>query len=272
MLNLEPALLWAALVAYVLAGCWAIILVVISNKKPQNSLLALLLLGLVLHTLAIAVRWERLGHGPFGTMYEILSSNIWSLMTAFILSYWKIPKIRPIAAIVLPVLFIMMGWLLLADSRDSTLPATYDTIWLYIHIGFGKVFLGATLIAVGLSVVILLRFNNPEIKRFTTLPGDKALDELAYRFMGLGLIFDTLMLVAGAIWAQDAWGRYWSWDPLETWSLITWLFLALALHIRPLLQPSPRVGAVMVIIVFIIAFLTFFGFPFISTSAHQGVV
>ncbi|MBF0379737.1 MAG: cytochrome c biogenesis protein CcsA [Magnetococcales bacterium] len=268
---MESALLWAALCVYVLAGSLAIIAVVM-GKKPERLILGLMLVGLILHTSAIGVRWNRLGHGPFGTMYEILSSNIWSLMLALVLSYWRIPKIRPIAATVIPILFIMMGWLLLADSRDSTLPATYDTIWLYIHIGFGKVFLGATLIAVGLSVVILLRYSKSEIQRFPSLPSDKALDELAYRFMGLGLIFDTLMLVAGAIWAQDAWGRYWSWDPLETWSLITWLFLALALHIRPLLQPSPRFGAVMVILVFIVAFITFFGFPFISTSAHQGVV
>ena len=80
------------------------------------------------------------------------------------------------------------------------------------------------------------------------------------------------MLIAGAIWAQDAWGRYWAWDPLETWSFITWLLLALALHVRVTFKPTPVRTAWMVMVVFVMAFLTFFGVPFISESTHKGAV
>ena len=108
--------------------------------------------------------------------------------------------------------------------------------------------------------------------RFLRLPADGRLDELAYRCMALGFIFETLMLIAGAIWAQDAWGRYWAWDPLETWAFVTWLTLAFALHARATSRLSPRAASWLVIAVFVIAFLTFFGVPFVSTSPHKGAV
>ncbi|MBF0181843.1 MAG: cytochrome c biogenesis protein CcsA [Magnetococcales bacterium] len=267
----EIRLLWLALSFYVAAGCLAI-LAVVFGRRPGGVMVALLACGSLLHAASLGVRWERLGHGPFGTQFEILSSNLWSLTLAFTLVCWRMPVIRSLAAPVTPMLFMMMAWMMLTHPGDAPLPATYDTVWLYIHIGFGKVFLGAAMVASGISGVILGRMRPWGERWFRPAPPDEALDELAYRCTALGLIFDTLMLVAGAIWAQKAWGRYWSWDPLETWSLITWLLMVLAVHIRPLFQPAPRLGALLSLLIFAAAFLTFFGVPFVSTAAHQGVV
>ncbi|MBI4936942.1 MAG: cytochrome c biogenesis protein CcsA [Nitrosomonadales bacterium] len=267
----EPLTLWVALVVYVLAGSLAIFGGVL-RTRPEKAVLALLVLGLLLHTASIALRWERLGHGPYITMFEILLSNIWSLLAIYLLAYWRIPAIRPTAAVVMPILFVMMGWLLVTSPHEGHLPATYHTVWLFVHIGFGKVFLGCALVAVGISGVILLRGRRHAGNRFASLPDDSRLDELSFRFMAIALIFETLMLIAGAIWAQDAWGRYWAWDPLETWSFLTWLSLAFALHARVAYKVSPRTGAVMVMAVFVLAFLTFFGVPFVSTAPHKGAV
>lgn len=268
---LELKLLWSALVVYVASGSTAIVSVVL-ERRPQRAILSLLVVGLALHTASIAVRWDRLGHGPFVTMFEILSSNVWSLLLAFALAYWRLPAIRASAAVVMPIVFIMMGWLLTTSPGEGHLPPTYHTVWLFIHIGFGKVFLGAVLVAVGIAGVILLRQHGIGVNRLAGLPANERLDDLAYRFMALGLIFETLMLVAGAIWAQDAWGRYWAWDPLETWAFITWLTLAFALHLRLVYQLSPHYGAWLVLAVFVLAFLTFFGVPFVSTAPHKGAV
>lgn len=268
---LELTLLWAAIAIYVIGGSVAIAGVALA-KKPERSVLALIVAGWTLHTIALAVRWERLGHGPFVTMFEILSSNVWSLVLAFAIAYWRIRQIRPSAAVVMPILFVMMGWLMLTSPGEGHFPQSFRTPWLFIHIGFGKVFLGAVLIAVGLSGVILLRRTGFGLRAFAALPDDTRLDELAFRLMALGLVFDTLMLIAGAIWAQDAWGRYWAWDPLETWSFITWLALAFYLHARVTFKTRPHTGAAMIIVVFVIAFLTFFGVPFVSTAPHQGAV
>ncbi len=268
---MELQTLWAALVAYVLAGSLAIFGVV-WRKRPEKTVLALLLLGLALNTVSIALRWERLGHGPYITMFEILLSNIWSLLVIYLLAYWRIPAIRPSAAVVMPIIFVMMGWLLVTSPYEGHLPATYHTVWLFVHIAFGKLFLGNVLVAVGISGIILLRESRTAANRFEKLPDNNRLEELSFRFMAAGIIFETLMLIAGAIWAQDAWGRYWAWDPLETWSFLTWLSLAFSLHARVTYKLSPRSSSLLVMAVFVLAFLTFFGVPFISTAPHKGAV
>jgi ABC-type transport system involved in cytochrome c biogenesis permease subunit len=268
-MELELRILWSAIICYVLGGSLAVGAVVL-KKRPERTVLALIVLGWLLHTASLLIRWERLGQGPFVTMFEILSSNIWSLVLVFAIAYWRIPQIRPSAALVMPILFVMMGWLMLSSPGEVHFPRTFRTPWLYIHVGLGKIFLGAMLVAVGLAGVIQLRRTQFGLARFSRLPPDKQLDDLAYRFMALALIFNGLMLVAGAIWAQDAWGRYWAWDRLETWAFVTWLLLALALHLRMTFKPSPRLASAMAFAVFGIAFLTFFGIPFLSDRPHQG--
>ncbi|MEH6470943.1 MAG: cytochrome c biogenesis protein CcsA [Halopseudomonas sp.] len=267
----EQLILWAALIIYVLAGSLAIVSTLFRHRL-DDFFQGILWLGLVTHTLAIGLRWIRLEHGPFLTMFEILSSNIWSVTLFFALTYWRIPTIRPVAAFFVPLQFMMMGWLLLATPGESIFPPTYDTIWLYIHVSFGKVFMGALVVASSLSAIILSRNLKRPAQTFATLPNNESLTELSYRFMALGLIFQSLMLVAGAIWAQDAWGRYWDWDPLESWSFISWLLMALALHTRITWKLPYNLSAAMVLVVFVIAFLTFFGVPFISMAPHKGAV
>ena len=270
-MDIELSILWSALLLYVAAGSAAIFGVVFRHR-PERTVLALLAVGLLLHTLSIGLRWERLGHGPVITSYELLTSQVWGLILVYTLVYWRIRAIRPIAAVVMPVIFIIMGWLLMADPAKGYYPTTYNTIWLYIHIGLGKVHLGALLIGVGLAGVILLRAANIGRDRLVRLPGDARLDDLAYRFMALAFIFATLMIVAGALWAQDAWGRYWAWDPIETWAFITWLALAIVLHLRFTLKIRPLISALMIMAVFVLSFLTFLGIPFVSTTPHTGVM
>lgn len=267
----ELAWLWAAVAGYVAAGSLAIIAAVM-NKRPGRTVLALMAAGLALHTVSLALRWTRLGHGPFITMFEILSSNVWSLALLFSLAYWRVRALRPAAAVVMPVLFVMMGWLLSTSPGEGHFPPTYHTAWLYVHVGLGKIFLGSVLVAVGIAGIILLRAAGLTVASLAALPDDIRFEELAFRFMVLGFVFETLMLIAGAIWAQDAWGRYWAWDPLETWAFMTWLTLAFFIHLRVAVKLRPRSSAVLIMTVFVLAFLTFFGVPFISTAPHQGAV
>jgi ABC-type transport system involved in cytochrome c biogenesis permease subunit len=268
-MDLELKTLWTGIVLYVLGGSLAIVGVVL-KKRPERAVLTLIVSGWLLHTASLALRWDRQGHGPFVSMFEILSSNIWGLVLAYALAYWRLVAVRAAAAVVMPILFIMMGWLMLTSPGESHLPRTFLTPWLYVHVGLGKVFLGAMLVAVGMAGVIQARRSERGRQWFQNLPDDGRLADLVYRCMALALIFNGLMLVAGAIWAQDAWGRYWAWDPLETWAFITWLLLALALHLRVTFKPPPRVSSLMAFAVFGLAFLTFFGVPFISQSPHKG--
>lgn len=269
--HLEAGTLWAALVAYFIA-CVVAIAAAVFRKRPERTLLALLAVGVVLHTTSFGIRWVRLDQVPMGTMFEMLSANVWGLMLALFFAYWKLPPFRPAAVLGLPVVLLLMGWMLMVPWEDAALPPTYHTIWLFVHIGFIKLFLGASFVALALAVAVLLRHWGVWEGLFTRLPGNASVMELAYRFLAAGLIFDTVGIIAGAIWAQNAWGRYWSWDRLEVWSLLTWLTLAFAIHLRSSMRPSEAVTAAMVVGVFVVAFLTFFGIPFFSDGLHKGAI
>lgn len=271
LLDIELMSFWASVVGYsaaTAAAMWGLVF----RKRPERTLLALMTVSVLLHTIALAARWIRIGHMPVGNTFELLSANVWGLMVAVVIGYVVLPRVRVFAAIVLPVIIMLMAWALLEPVEDSSLPPTYDTVWLFIHIAFLKIFLGAAFVALGIAGILLLRWADIGTARLAGLPSNRSLDETAYRCMALALIFDTLGLLAGAIWAQDAWGAYWSWDPLEVWSLVTWLAIGLTLHVRASYRTSPPVNAALIAGTFAVAFFTFFGIPFVSEALHKGMV
>lgn len=270
-MQFEYLSLWSALVGYSLA-CILAVVGLVFRRRPERTLLFIFTLSTFLHTAAIAARWIRLDHLPVISAFEMLSANVWGLMVAVTLAYWYLPRFRAAAAVLMPIVIMVMAWMLLKPSADTALPITYHTVWLYIHIAFIKLFLGAAFIALGMAGIVLLRAANVGRDRFSSLPDDDSLDGRAYRFMAVALIFDTLGIVAGAIWARDAWGRYWSWDTLEVWSLVTWLSIGLMLHVRATFRTPPVKNALMIAGAFIVAFFTFFGIPFVSTSLHKGQI
>lgn len=269
--NPEQAFLVLGLLAYALSALmvWA---AVITRRRLDSLVMLTICLAVIACVSAITLRWIQTGNGPFLTMYEVLLSNLFSLGFIFALIYAIVPRARPAALLVLPLLGMLGVWTLTADPEPIELPATYDTSLLWIHVGVGKIFLGMNIVAVGLAGLIFLRhFGNHAVLR-SMVPDDAMLDDLAWRFMAVAFVFHSLMLIAGAVWAQDAWGRFWAWDSLETWAFITWLVMALSLHMRVTYRIPRWTGSLMIISVFILAFLTFFGVPFTSVGPHKGIL
>jgi ABC-type transport system involved in cytochrome c biogenesis permease subunit len=264
----------ALLVGLAALAAWRAVAVPDGPVRPRSLPLPSLLLDLAVLMLVagIGMRWVRLGHGPFLNMFEILASSLVSLGLAWRLASWRVPVLRDGAPLALSVLAVMAAWLLTANPADTHLPPTYQMSVMWFHILLGKIFLGCTLVATALAGVVLARERPRARAWFRRMPADAALDALAWRFMLAALVFESLMLIAGAVWAQDAWGRFWAWDPLETWAFITWLALSAAVHARISWRLGPRAGALMIVAVFLIAFLTFFGVPFVSLAPHKGAV
>jgi ABC-type transport system involved in cytochrome c biogenesis permease subunit len=262
--TVEAALFMAATAAYVIAMALAVF------TRRQRAILGLLALGVALMTAGIGLRWAVLGYGPFTTLYEVLASTVWSLSLIYAAVYARMRSLRGSAPVVLPVIVLLAGWMLGIDCSPGHLPPTFDTWLLYLHSAFGKLFLGLLLVATSLAVVLVAR-QTVARAAFDDMPDDGELIELSYRFAAFAFVFDTLMLIVGAIWAQDAWGRYWAWDPLETWAFLTWLALAFGLHLKIWLRPPAVVWSGMVAAVFALAFVTFFGVPFVSDVPHKGV-
>lgn len=267
----ENVWLWAGLTSYAASTvtAWHQLRY---QQSLHNRILIPLLLGVALLALAIASRWNTVGSGPFLTMYEILLSNLFSLGLVYAMVLWLVPLARPGAVIVFPLLMLLGFWITTVPADPVNLPATYDNIWLWVHVGIGKIFLGLCIVSVGLAGILSLHYCLPRSRLFAGLPGTVTLDALAWRFMAVAFVFHGLMLIAGAVWAQDAWGRFWAWDALETWAFITWLTLGISLHARVTYKLPLWAGWLMILTVFILAFLTFFGLPFLSIAPHRGVI
>ncbi|MBW2724182.1 MAG: cytochrome c biogenesis protein CcsA [Deltaproteobacteria bacterium] len=260
------------------ACCAGATAVALRNRR-ESSLHAPLLLawlagGTACFGFAIAERWLRLGYGPFTTLFEILLSNLFSLGAVYSVAYWRVPAVRPGAIVALPILLILGIWALIAPAHGSHLPPTYHNPWLWVHVGMGKLFLSICLVATGLAGFLLLRRSGivGNDRSGENVWNDEQLDQTAWRFLALAFVFHSLMLISGAVWAQDAWGRYWAWDPLETWAFATWLFAAMTLHGRVTFRMPAPLGWCLILGVFILAFLTFFGVPFVSLSPHKGAI
>lgn len=226
--------------------------------------------GVLLLAAAIAERWMRSAVGPFYTLFEILLSSLFSLGLMAVLLYVLVPLTRVGAPVTLLILFLLGLWALNVPAGSSPQPATYDSIWLWVHVGVGKVFLGVLLVAVGMAGSLLVA-GRP-IGRIGSIRSPDRVDDLSWRLVAVAFVFHSLMLIAGAVWAQDAWGRFWAWDPLETWTLITWLVIGAGLHLRVTYGLPRGYGRVYILVAFILAFLTFFGMPFTSLAPHKGIL
>lgn len=276
----EQPWLWAGLGAYLVAtlvAMWGVSpghanSALVASKRHEKLVLGFIVFGVILLTAAIAARWMRIGHGPWISLFELLMSQMWSLGLIFSALYWRLPGLRPSAVIVLPVMWILGSWVLTLEPGISHFPATYYNSWKWVHVGLGKMFLALLLAGVGLGGVMILRTTDRGRAWFRSMPTDVVIDKLAWRLMMLALVFDSLMLIAGGVWAQDAWGRYWAWDALETSAFLTWLFLAIGLHVRLSYKVPAWVSGVIIIGIFVMAFSTYFGTPYLSPSAHKGVV
>ena len=149
------------------------------------------------------------------------------------------------------------------------LPATFDNPWLWLHVVSGKLFLGLCLAAAATATMLL--FRQARTSLHPAQPGD--MDAALWLTMSIAFVCHSFMLIAGAIWAHSAWGRYWAWDSLETWTFITWLCIAVVLHARVTFRRMPPViGWSAVIVIFGLAVLTFLGVPFVSMAPHKGVM
>jgi cytochrome c-type biogenesis protein CcsB len=188
----------------------------------------------VAHTVAIAMRWIEsyqmgIGHAPLSNLYESLVFFAWAIALAIIVVWYRFAE--PLITLMgLPLVFLVMASTFLLDHSIRPLIPALQSNWLVAHVvtcflgyaGFAVSFVAAALLLVTGGMDVASRY----------LPGTKLLDEIVYKSVLVGFPMLSLGIITGAAWADFAWGSYWSWDPKETWSLITWLVYAAFLHAR----------------------------------------
>jgi ABC-type transport system involved in cytochrome c biogenesis permease subunit len=190
------------------------------------------LLGLSLLPLAttLGLRWAEVGHGPYQTRYEVISADAFLLVLVWLAVTLRVRSLRGLGTFVAPVAFLMLGWAVSSFDRKQEVPIIFKSWWLFLHIGFAKLFFATLCLAAACAVVYLVRARRPAA--LPRLPSAERLALYEHQLTLVSFLFLGVMIVAGALWAQQSWGRYWGWDPMETSSLVTWLALGIILHFR----------------------------------------
>jgi cytochrome c-type biogenesis protein CcsB len=185
-------------------------------------------LGFSFLTAALIFRTIHTGHGPFANMYEFSVAFSWGTLGGY-LYFERRYRQRVLALIALPIALAMMLYATtIPAAAEELVPALQNNLLLSVHVAVAIVAYGTFSVAFGAAVLHLLQ--PAEGRR--GLPRPELLDEIGYRAVVIGFPFLTLVIVLGAVWADVAWGSYWSWDPKETASLVTWLIYGAYLHAR----------------------------------------
>ncbi len=267
-LVIDAAIHWTAVVIYVIATTANTYGLIFRKEKAENAGYFIVIAGLIVHGIAIIYRWNMAGHGPYMVKYEVLSSIAWVSLFMFLVLVRSFPLMRVASIFVFPASFLMIAVGLFTSPEVSKLPPSLRSIWLVLHVTFYKIAFGTLLIGLAFSLFYVLK-KRTGIRWLERIPDLGVVDIYAYRFAGFSFTFWAIGMLAGSIWAYQSWGRFWAWDPVETWSLITWIFFGIYLHLRRFFGWKGEKSAYLFMICFLLSVISLFFIPLVEESIHS---
>jgi cytochrome c-type biogenesis protein CcsB len=230
--------------------------------------------GFAANTVAIIIRWVEsyklgIGHAPFSNLYESLIFFAWTTILLYLIVERR-TKNKTSGAFVTPMAFLAMAYASFSPNVSSGIQPLIPALksnWLISHVitcFFGYAAFG---LSFGLSFMYLLKRLDREGGSnifLRLIPRADILDELNYQMVVIGFLMLTLGIITGSVWAHSAWGSYWSWDPKETWSLITWLIYAAVLHSRLVRGWKGKRIAILCFVGFFCVLFTYFGVNYLA--------
>ena len=262
---------------YFVVGFTLLILSFIKIIKPairaewlSKLSFGLLVLFFVAHTAGLVMRWYISGHAPWSNGYESMIYIGWaSVLAGFIFSSRSMMTMAATAIMTGLILFVAhLNWM---DPQVTNLVPVLQSYWLAIHVAmitasYGFLGLGALL---GMITLILFILKNPENSARLNL-AIKELNAINEMSLLVGLILLTVGNFLGGVWANESWGRYWGWDPKETWALVTILIYAVVIHLRMIKGAySDYIFSVVSLIAFTSVLMTYFGVNYYLAGLHS---
>jgi cytochrome c-type biogenesis protein CcsB len=242
-----------------------------------------------LFALTLVIRWIGEGYFPLSNLYESLIFLSWGISSIHLFVESK-TRSRLIGSISAPILFFLSGFssLTLPTEMQKALPLvpSLQSNWLMMHVSMMMISYSTLIIGSLLSILYLAFLNfitenkkiNLQVQNQESLVSAatnskisllQTVDIWSYRIIGLGFPFLTIGIISGAVWANEAWGSYWSWDPKETWALITWLVFAIYLHSRLLKGWQGEKAAILGSCGFFVIWICYLGVNFLGKGLHS---
>ncbi|MFH1480538.1 MAG: c-type cytochrome biogenesis protein CcsB [Pseudomonadota bacterium] len=247
----------------ILLSTGGFIVYIIKQQRPvfQWSY-RILFAGFIFHTFYLVHQYYILGTAPVLNLKSALSFFSWTTVGVYLIFQLRF-KLMVLGSFIAPFAAMLMIISSTMPGREMVIRAIFKSAWLTIHVG--TIFVGNGLFALTFIAAIMYLIQEHQIKRkrfgslYSRLPSLETLDSINYHSLMYGFPFLTVGMITGSIYAQQALGSYWQWDPKEVWSLITWLFYAALLHERLAVGWRGRRAAIMSILCFLILIFTFIG-------------
>lgn len=263
-MNIESNFLFYAVGAYFLSMILYFLFAAFRKDIFAVSGKWTLIIGFILHSISIVARISASGRLPFANLYESMTSFAWGIVLIYLMVELMY-KVKMVSIIAVPIAFLASLYATTLNKTIEPLMPALKSNWLLAHVGVAIVAYGVFAVSFGTAVLYLLN----EYFNIKWLPKKELLDELTYKLIAFAFPFMTLVIITGAIWAEQSWGTYWSWDPKETWSLITFLVYLGYLHTRLVLNWKGKVSAWFAVLGFCAVIFTYLGVSFFLTGLHS---
>lgn len=241
------------------------------TRAAARIMLGIAVMGFLVHTASIVFRYTLEGHLPIASPHEAASFFAWCVVLIFLVMEMRY-KVGLLGSFIMPLAFILMLTASMLPRVMEPLSAVLMSNWLGIHTLFAFLANASFALASGIAVMYLIQDHYLKSKHlgelFGRLPSIQTLDYLNYRLITIGFPLFTLAIITGAIWANAAWGTYWSWDPREVWALVTWLIFAIMLHARLIAGWRGKRAAFLTILGFATILIAFFGIKLLKRGLH----
>nr|QCI08498.1 cytochrome c biogenesis protein ccs1 [Spermothamnion repens] len=300
LINISFGLLLFNLIIY-----WLYLIVMNFKRLKQIGLILTIIINLLLG-ISLAMRWIYNQYFPLSNLYESLIFLTWCFsFIQIILEYQNQSKLIPAITTPISLLTISFASLSLPQEMQQAAPLVpaLKSNWLMMHVSIMIISYSILIIGSLLSILFLIISQDKNVKIYGTSSSNNnklrleynqhinsisnnqninnsinyynrinllaSIDNLSYRIIGLGFPLLTIGIIAGSVWANEAWGSYWSWDPKETWAIITWLIFAIYLHTRLNQSWQGRKPAILASFGFIVVWICYLGVNFLGKGLHS---
>jgi len=272
MKEISFLLFQAVLVVTFLSSTAYIVFFISQKKKIRTYARRILMISGVLQTLYIISRYIVVGHTPITSQYEAVVFFAWALSWSYLSFRWRY-TVKNFGTFVSVLIFTLLLIAVFSSRVETQLVPALQSYWLPVHASVSIIAYGFLALAFCGGIMYLLQEWELKSKRFgyffSRLPSLDALDQLNSHCLSAGFVFLTIGIVTGSIWANQAWGAYWQWDPKETWSLITWFIYLVQLHQRLTVGWRGKRAAVMAIVGFCSVIFTLWGVTYLLGGLHS---
>jgi cytochrome c-type biogenesis protein CcsB len=266
-------LLFQAIFGITFIATAAYLLYFISQKNQIRKIARIIMVvSGILQTLYIILRFVLAGHAPITSQHEAVFFFAWATTWAYLSFRWRY-SVKNFGTFVSALIFCLVGISSFSEKNIDTLLPALQSVWLPIHGGVSLIAYGFLSLAFCGGLMYLLLEREIKSKKFgyffSRFPSLDSLDQLNNHCLSAGFTFLTIGIVTGSIWARQAWGTYWQWDPKETWSLITWFIYLVQLHQRFTVGWRGKKAAVMAVIGFTAVIFTLWGVTYLLGGVHS---